>query len=143
MSTLCTLRYHLAHRAQCEHCYCFSHFFVFLQVSKGSNKLLLATWRSDEIRRRKTAGNIADELLCCLWRRAEKPVNMIHHLAGGGYNSTGYIALLHPKNLASRQPEYLAQHRLLTFLGNSWLSQGQRGPERRHPRLSRVEKGSL
>ncbi len=27
------------------------------------------------------------------------------------------IALLHPNDLASRQPEYLAQHRLLAFLG--------------------------
>jgi hypothetical protein len=69
ISTLCTLRYHLAHCAHCVH-YCFSHWFL-------------------ETRRRKTAGNIADELLCCLWHRAEKPEKMTHHLAGGGNNNTG------------------------------------------------------
>jgi hypothetical protein len=109
MSTLCTLRYHLAHCAHCAHC-CFSHWFLFISgphwFRKGSNKLLLAAMRSNETRRSKTAGNIADGLWCCLWCRAEKPEKMTHSLAGGGYNSTGYIALLHPNDLTSRQPEY-------------------------------------
>ena len=85
---------------------------------KGSrSKLLLASPRSDGARRRKTAGNIADGLRCCIWRRAEKPDKMTHHLTGGGKHSNGYIALLHPDALASRQPQYLAEHRLLSFLG--------------------------
>jgi hypothetical protein len=122
MSTLCTLRYHLAHSAHSAHSahcahYCFSHCFLFFAgphwFRKDSNKLILATRRSDETRRRKTANG----LLCCLWRRAEKPEKMTHCLAGGGYHSTGCIALLHRNDLASRQPEYLAEHRLLAFLG--------------------------
>jgi hypothetical protein len=84
---------------------------------KGSNKLLFASRRSDDTRRRKTAGNIADGLRCCIWRRAEKPEKMAHQLVWGGKNQTGYIALLHPNALASRQPQYLAEHRLLSFLG--------------------------
>ena len=120
MSTLCTLRYYLTHCAHCAH-FCFSHCFLFFSgpcwFRKGSNKLLLAARRSDETGRRRTAGNIADGLLCCLWRRVEKPEKMTHCLSRGGYNCRGYIALLHPNDLASRQPEYLAQHRLLAFLG--------------------------
>jgi hypothetical protein len=43
---------------------------------------------------------------------------MIHSLAGGGDNNKGgYIALLHPYELASRQPEFIAQHSVLAFLG--------------------------
>ena len=64
--------------------------------------LLLASRRSDESRRRKTAGNIADGLRCCIWRRAEKPEKMRHHLTWGGKNSLGYIALLHPSFTCSR-----------------------------------------
>ena len=82
----------------------------------SSSKLLLASRRSDEARRRKTAGNIADGLRCCIWRRAEKPEKMTHHLTWGGTHNMGYIALLHPSVLASRQPQYLAEHRLLSFL---------------------------
>ena len=77
---------------------------------KGSRtKLLLASRRSDESRRRKTAGNIADGLRCCIWRRAEKPEKMTHHLTWGGKNNGGYIALLHPSELASRQPQYVQE----------------------------------
>ncbi len=118
----CTLRYHLAH---CVHCtqYCFPHCFLFFSgprwFRKGSNKLLLAAWRSNETRRRKTAVNIADGLRCSFWRRVEKPEKMTHCLTGGGTNSRGYIAsaLLHPNDFALRQPAYLAQHRPLAFLG--------------------------
>jgi hypothetical protein len=42
---------------------------------------------------------------------------MTHHLTWGGKNNLGYISLLHPSKLASRQPKYLAEHRLLLFLG--------------------------
>ena len=84
---------------------------------KGGRKLLFASRRSDDQRRRKTAGNISDGLRCCIWRRAENPAKMIHSLAGGGNNDTGYITLVHPNRLASRQPEFLAQHRVLAFLG--------------------------
>ena len=85
---------------------------------KGSStKLLFASRRSDDARRRKTAGNIADGLRCCIWRRAEKPEKMRHQLVWGGKNQKGYIALLHPNSLASRQQEYLAEHKLLSFLG--------------------------
>ncbi len=84
---------------------------------KGSNKLLLASRRSDDTRRRKTAGNIADGLRCCIWSRADKPEKITHQLVWGGKNQTGYIALLHPNALASRQPQYFAEHRLLSFLG--------------------------
>ena len=122
MSTLCTLRYYLTHCAHCAH-FCFSHCFLFFSgpcwFRKGSNKLLLAARRSDETGRRRTAGNIADGLLCCLWRRVEKPEKMTHCLSRGGYNCRGYIALLHPNDLASRQLEYLAQHTLLAFLGKT------------------------
>ena len=79
--------------------------------------MLLASRRSDAQRRRKTAGNISDGLRCCIWRRAENPAKMIHSLAGGGKHDTGYITLVHPNRLASRQPEFLAQHRVLAFLG--------------------------
>ncbi len=68
---------------------------------------------SDDTRRRKTAGNIADGLRCCIWCRAEKPEKMIW----GGSHQTGYLALLHPNALGLRQPQYLAEHRLLSFLG--------------------------
>jgi hypothetical protein len=92
MSTLCTLGHHFAHCAHCAH-YCFPHCFLFFSgphwFRKGRNKLLLAARRSDETRRRETAGNIADGLRCCLWRRAEKPEKMTHRLAGGGYNCRG------------------------------------------------------
>jgi hypothetical protein len=84
---------------------------------KGSNKLLLASRRSDDTRRHKTAGNIADGLRYCIWHRAEKPEKMTHQLVGGGRHQTGSIALLHPNALASRQPQYLAEHRLMSFLG--------------------------
>jgi hypothetical protein len=42
---------------------------------------------------------------------------MTHQLVGGGRHQTGYIALLHPNALALSQPQYLAEHRLLSFLG--------------------------
>jgi hypothetical protein len=42
---------------------------------------------------------------------------MTHHLTWGGKHNNGYIALLHPNALTSRQPEYLAEHKLLSFLG--------------------------
>ncbi len=90
MSTLCTLGHHLAHCAHCAH-YCFSHCFLFFSETRwfrrGSNKLLLASWRSDEIRRRDIA--VADGLLSCLWRRAEKAIKMTHRLTGAG-DSTRY-----------------------------------------------------
>jgi hypothetical protein len=40
MSTLCTLRYLLAHCAHCAHCahYCFSHCFLFFSGPVGSGK---------------------------------------------------------------------------------------------------------
>ncbi len=48
-----------------------------------------------------------------------KARNKAHHLIWVGTHNMGYLALLHPSDLASgsRQPEYLAQHRLLAFLG--------------------------
>ena len=83
---------------------------------KGGRKLLFASRRSDAQRRRKTSGNIADGLRCCIWRRAENPAKMTHSLAGGGsHNTGGYAVLLHPNELASRQPEYLAEYSVLAF----------------------------
>jgi hypothetical protein len=94
LSTLCTLMLDcISH--------CFGPFQGPVGSGKGSNKLLLPSLRSDENRRRTTAGNIEDGLRrqCSPWRRAEKPEKMTR-LAAGGYNSTGYIALLHPSDLA-------------------------------------------
>ena len=116
MNTLCT---QCTPRVHCKNgiglCTC-SLCFPFpgpRWFKKGGRKLLLASRRSDAQRRRKTAGNISDGLRCCIWRRAENPAKMTHSLAGGGkHNNTGgYIALVHPNALASRQPEFLARVR--------------------------------
>ena len=105
-----SLKYALAHNV--------FHFPGPRWYKKGGRKLLLASRRIDDQRRRKTAGNISDGLRCCIWRRAENPAKMIHSLAGGRDNNKGgYIALLHPYELASRQPEFIAQHSVLAFLG--------------------------
>ena len=119
MSTLRTLR---------AHCMCTQALLCLVHVSftfpgplwfkAGNKKLLLASRRSNALRRRKTAGNIADGLRCSPWRRAESPGKMTHCLSGGGKNNAGgYIALVHPAKLRTRQPAYLDQHKLLAFLG--------------------------
>ena len=93
------------HTRSVQHCSLVYSFSGPQWYRKGSStKLLFASRRSDDARRRKTAGNIADGLRCCIWRRAEKPEKMRHQLVWGGKNQTGYIALLHPSVLASDHP---------------------------------------
>ncbi len=107
---------HCAHRAHHEHTVHkkslkYQYVFPFpgpRWFKKGGRKLLLASRRSDDQRRHKTAGNISDGLRCCIWHRADNPAKMIHSLAGGGSHNTvteGYIARVHPNALTSRQPE--------------------------------------
>ncbi len=45
------------------------------------------------------------------------PEKMTHNLGGAARHNTGIMALLDPIALAARQPEYLTEHRLLSFLG--------------------------
>ena len=85
MSTLCTPCTPQAHCAEDIVKYALAHDVFHFPgprwYKKGGRKLLLASRRSDEQRRPKTAGNISDGLRCCIWRRAENPAKMTHVLA--------------------------------------------------------------
>ena len=85
--------------------------------NKHKTRLLFASRRHDRSRARKYAGNIADGLRSSPWKRAQDPGKMTHRLFGTNNNAKDSVHLVHPSKIASLQPEKLAVHKILAFLG--------------------------
>ena len=85
--------------------------------NKHKTRLLFASRRHDRSRARKYAGNIADGLRSSPWKRAQDPGKMTHRLFGTNNNKRNCVHLVHPSKIASLQPEKLAVHKILAFLG--------------------------
>ncbi len=115
-STQCTLCLHLVHCAHLGWIAFLTGFFLS-RAPLVQERQPQAAFRLSEQRRepkaqdcRQHCGRTQVQFLA----QGGQDSKMTHHLTWGGKHNRGYIALLHPNELASRQPWYLALHRPAT-----------------------------
>ena len=88
-------------------------------------QVLLASWRYDGSRSRKTKGSLADTLQCNIWRRSQTPWphKMTHHLHGGinHSNQNGFAVLgkaIGNSMSTESDLDYVKEHPVLKYLQN-------------------------
>ena len=93
----------------------------------GGRGILLASWRYNGSRSRKTKGSLADTLQCNIWRRAQIPHQMTHCLHGGwnsfgrGGQCNGFTALskaIGTSKSTDQDSDYVREHSVLKYLRN-------------------------
>ena len=70
------------------------------------------------VKGKKTAGDLSASLQLNVWRRAEEPGKLTHELVGGGQHARGFTALENPLWFEHGPPHYVADHKVLKFLGH-------------------------
>ena len=82
--------------------------------------VLVASWRFDGSRSRRTKGSLADTLQCNIWRRAQTPHLMTHSLHGGTNhgNDNGFTALgkaIGTPKSSVKDSAYVTEHQILKY----------------------------
>jgi hypothetical protein len=86
---------------------------------KRDGSVLVAPWRFDGSRSRKTKGLLADTLQCNIWCRAQTPHQMTHVLHGGETNNNGFAALgkaIGTPDSTDKYCAYVTEHPVLKYL---------------------------
>ena len=88
--------------------------------------VLLASWRCNGSRSRKTKGSLADTLQCNIWRRAQTAHRMTHSLQGGNNSGrhNGFTALgkkIGTSKSTKTDADYVAEHRPLKYLRKKFI----------------------
>jgi hypothetical protein len=93
-----------------------------LALQARDEAILLASWRYNGSRSRKTKGSLADTLQCNIWRRAQTAHRMTHCLHGGINHGkqNGFTALGGKTIGTSKSTEtdanYVTEHQALKYL---------------------------